>query len=49
MQFKFSDDPNKKSKKIFHECDLNYYFENGKKIKHSMNMIKVGNIWWLVA
>ena len=31
VQFKFTDDPNEKSKKILHECDLNYYFEDGKK------------------
>ena len=37
VQFKFTDDPNEKSKKILHECDLNFYFENGKKLSNSAN------------
>ena len=31
VQFKYTDEHSEKPKKIFHECDLNYYFEHGKK------------------
>ena len=31
IHFKFSDKANEKPKKIFHECDLNYYFKDGEK------------------
>ena len=31
VHFKFKDDPNEKPKKVYHECDLNFYFNDSKR------------------